>query len=98
MSHTTHRLKCLPEFFQPLWNSEKTFEVRRDDRGFRAGDHLMLAEWAEAGGYTGREITAEVTYLFSGASTLGSLLLPADVVVMALCEVSRSDAQPEARP
>jgi hypothetical protein len=92
---TTHRLKCLPEFFHALWSGEKTFEVRRDDRGFRSGDHLMLAEWDEQHGYSGREITVEVTLIMSGMVVPG-VVLPSGVVVMAIREVSR--LRPEVRP
>jgi hypothetical protein len=33
-----HDLKCLPDYFVALENGDKTFEVRRDDRGFQKGD------------------------------------------------------------
>ena len=62
----THDLKIWPEFFQPLLSGEKPFELRKDDRGFRAGDTLLLKEWTQRGGYTGREVTAMVTYVLSG--------------------------------
>lgn len=45
---TTHKLKCLPEFFRALLAGIKPFEVRRDDRGFQRGDHLQLEEWEPA--------------------------------------------------
>ncbi|KKM93917.1 hypothetical protein LCGC14_1203490, partial [marine sediment metagenome] len=34
-----------------------------DDKGFRAGDLLKFREWSKVGGYTGREITATVTFM-----------------------------------
>jgi uncharacterized protein YqfB (UPF0267 family) len=61
-----HELKCWPEFFKPILTGEKTFELRDDDRGFRAGDILHLREWTKGDGYTGREIKVEVTYLLCG--------------------------------
>lgn len=63
---TTHELKCWPEFFRHIVSGAKTFELRRDDRGYRAGDELLLREWSKSGGYTGREMQVEVTYLLSG--------------------------------
>jgi uncharacterized protein YqfB (UPF0267 family) len=62
----THELKCWPEFFEPILTGEKTFELRDNDRGFRAGDLLRLMEWIKDDGYTGREITVEITYILSG--------------------------------
>ncbi len=39
---TTHRLKTLPPFFDAVVRGDKTFEVRKDDRSFQAGDTLVL--------------------------------------------------------
>ena len=45
---------------------KKTFEARRDDRGFRAGDYLALNEWkADAGEYTGRCCLVRVTEILA---------------------------------
>jgi len=57
-----HDLKILPEYFEAIENGEKTFEVRFNDRNFAKGDVLHLREH-DADGYTGRAVTAEVTYL-----------------------------------
>jgi len=61
-----HCLKIWPEFFQPVWDDLKLFELRHDDRGYRAGDILILQEWSKDRGYTGREITVHVVYILSG--------------------------------
>lgn len=63
----THELKILAEFFAPVVSGEKTFELREDDRGFRAGDVLVLREWnPRTKEYTGRALRRRVTYLVSG--------------------------------
>jgi len=72
----THELKVWPEYFEAIVDGSKTFEVRRDDRGFQVGDTLVLREWdpnvKEAGvdwyapAYTGRELKREVTYILRG--------------------------------
>lgn len=41
-----HELKTWPQYFERLLSGEKTFEVRKDDRGFQAGDLLVLREWS----------------------------------------------------
>jgi hypothetical protein len=61
-----HALKCWPEFFKHLWSGEKTFEIRKDDRSFEAGDRLILREWTERNGYSGRWIECDVTFLLGG--------------------------------
>lgn len=61
----THALKILPEFFAVV-GREKTFEVRKDDRGFQVGDTLWLQEWTEADGYTGKDKKFAVSYILRG--------------------------------
>ncbi len=39
---TEHILKTLPEYWDAVERGEKTFEVRRDDRGFQRGDTVVL--------------------------------------------------------
>jgi hypothetical protein len=37
-----HELKTLPQYWDAIASGAKTFEVRRDDRGFQRGDFLRL--------------------------------------------------------
>jgi hypothetical protein len=39
---TEHTLKCWPVYFDAIKRGEKTFEIRKDDRGFQKGDVLVL--------------------------------------------------------
>ena len=57
-----HELKILPIYFEAVALGIKTFEVRKDDRGFDEGDILILQEWTP-NGYTEREIEVAVTYI-----------------------------------
>lgn len=57
-----HKLKILPEYFEAVKSGSKTFEVRRDDRGFQAGDTLFLQEY-ENGEYTGAGLKVIVTHV-----------------------------------
>lgn len=40
-----HELKILPEYFEKVLDGSKTFELRKDDRGFNVGDILILREY-----------------------------------------------------
>jgi len=67
---TTHDLKVWPEFFGPLQEGSKLFELRKDDRQFAEGDWLKLREWCPANimagtpaGYTGQRCLRQIAYL-----------------------------------
>lgn len=81
----THELKTWPEFYAEIAGGRKTCELRRDDgRDFRIGDHLRLREWdPDAGRYTGREVTVEVTHIMpsGNAEFLRAAIAPGFVVM-----------------
>lgn len=61
---TTHELKIWPEYYEAVVSGIKTFEIRRNDRGFKVGDTLHLREWnPETRHYTGRTVSVKVTYI-----------------------------------
>lgn len=39
---TTHRLKVLIKYADAIMNGTKTFEVRRNDRGYEVGDKIVF--------------------------------------------------------
>jgi Domain of unknown function (DUF3850) len=61
-------LKCWPGYYPDVAQGRKPFEVRRDDRvpPFHEGDTLLLREWGEDRGYTGRECKRLITYVLPG--------------------------------
>ena len=82
-SWTVHELKTLPEFYQAIVDEEKTFEIRKNDRGFKVGDYLRLKEIYSTNGkrrYTGREVTVIVRYIFDG-SNLSGIITPGFVIM-----------------
>ena len=61
---TEHHLKCWPEPFQAMWDGRKTFEFRKDDRGYQVGDVLHLREYEPDDAlYTDRQMWWRVTYV-----------------------------------
>lgn len=39
---TTHRLKVLIKYADAIMNGTKTFEVRKNDRGYKVGDEIVF--------------------------------------------------------
>ncbi len=73
-----HALKCDPDPFAATWMGLKDFELRFNDRNFRADDWVELRETKysaqEMGDgrplvYTGRGITRQISYV--GAHLVG---------------------------
>lgn len=59
-----HNLKICPQYFQPVRERKKTFEVRVNDRAFQAGDTVTLREFKpEYDVYTGAEETFVIGYV-----------------------------------
>ncbi len=76
---TTHYLKCWPEIFDAVGACRKTFEVRKNDRGYQTGDLLVLRKWSPHGATPGyikgswrcpadeaEAVRVRVTYVLSG--------------------------------
>lgn len=67
-----HILKTHPIPYAALVAGIKTFEYRKDDRGFELGDMLVLDEWVpkgdhpDGGYFTGEETVRRVTYIARG--------------------------------
>ena len=77
----THELKIMPEYFSAVQSGRKTFEVRKNDRNYQVGDHLLLEEWDnENHVFTGRAHLVSVTYILPG----GQFGIQDNYVVMAI--------------
>jgi len=64
-----HELKCWPPFWRDVYDSTKTFEIRKNDRNYEAGDILVLNEWVRnliGGHYTGATLRVHVVALWRG--------------------------------
>lgn len=68
-----HHIKTLPQYWDAVKRGDKTFEVRKDDRGFQKGDVLVLEKMTESGAYydtdyhgNKRVIRRRITYILTG--------------------------------
>lgn len=56
-----HELKIAPEYFGPVFDGIKTFEIRKNDRGYEIGDLIHLKEFDDEA-FTGKSVIMEITY------------------------------------
>ena len=93
-----HSLKTAAAYWDAIEDGEKTFEVRRDDRGFQKGDILLLRRLSNGstrtfrtnGGESSREdqaktLRARVAWILTG----GQFGVEPGYVVMSLADVKR---------
>lgn len=71
---TVHELKITPKYFVSVVEGEKTFEIRKDDRGYKVGDLLHLKEF-DRESFTGKSVLVEVTYTTAFNQEPGYLVL-----------------------
>lgn len=64
-----HQIKLGASFFEEVRRGEKTFELRKNDRGYKKGDILEMLEFSD-GKFTGRTVKVLVTYMLEEYSGL----------------------------
>lgn len=75
-----HELKILPQFFCRVKDGSKTFEVRKNDRGFQPGDTVFLNEWDQVC-FTGESLKFKIGYVLPiDAERVVFSLLPSEVL------------------
>ena len=57
-----HQIRLGESFFEDAYTNDKSFELRKNDRGYKKGDILELMEFAD-GRNTGRMVRKLVTYI-----------------------------------
>ncbi len=63
-----HELKTLEKYFNAMASGEKTFELRKNDRGFLVGHQLLLREYnPHSKSYTGRTLQWKINYVLAGS-------------------------------
>jgi len=66
-----HELKIWPEHYSLIDSNIKQFEIRRNDRDYRAGDTVHMREWnPDKYLYTGKSLRRKITCVVVGASGL----------------------------
>lgn len=60
---TTHQLKINKDFFEAVYKGVKTFEIRFNDRDYKVLDTVVLNEIDSNRVFTGRSLSATITYI-----------------------------------
>lgn len=62
----THHLKTIQPFFDEILSGDKQFELRKNDRDFKAGDTAWLEEYdSKLDAYSGRKIRCTICYVLT---------------------------------
>lgn len=64
-----HRVKILPNNFDDLY-LEKSFELRKDDRGYEVDDRILFEEW-DGEKYTGNGIVTHIKFILRDVPQYG---------------------------
>jgi len=59
----THFLKAHSCYFNDVWEGDKLFEVRVNDRNYNIEDVLVLKECDKKGNFTDRTLTCKISYI-----------------------------------
>lgn len=60
--HKIHEIKIAAMYYEDVVSGKKSFELRKNDRGYKQGDKLIMLEFKD-GKHTGRIINADITYM-----------------------------------
>lgn len=73
---TVHKLKTWPIHFYAVTAGVKNFEIRKNDRGFKDGDVLILQCFdPETQTYNGQEVARRVTYISDWDQKPGNVVM-----------------------
>ncbi|MBR2561241.1 MAG: DUF3850 domain-containing protein [Eubacterium sp.] len=64
-----HEIKLAELYYEDVAIGKKTFELRKNERGYKVGDALLMTEFA-GGRPTGRTIYADIIYILEGYTGL----------------------------
>ena len=60
--HKQHEVKLAASYYEDVVSGKKSFELRKNDRGYKQGDSLKMLEFKD-GKHTGRTIEADIIYM-----------------------------------
>jgi len=82
----THYLKTVQPYFDAVASGIKPFELRKFDRNFFEGDLLVLMEYSDTKGTSGRRVIKKISYMLEGYKGLED-----KYVILGLCEPTEAE-------
>lgn len=64
-----HELMILKKDYDLMKKGIKTFSLRENDKNYKVGDIIILKEYIDAIGYTGRKIIKQISYILDGGNS-----------------------------
>lgn len=74
-----HNVKIESVYFSEILAGKKCFEIRKNERDYKEGDHVHLMEW-DGVRYTFRKIVVRITYLTDFQQQPGYVVFGFDVL------------------
>lgn len=95
--HKQHEIKIAASYYEDVASGKKSFELRKNDRGYKEGDSLKMLEFKD-GKHTGHTIDADIIYMLEDYTGLaeGYCILGINVTAYSK-KVSETDTGREAK-
>lgn len=93
----THEVKLAASWWADVTSGKKRFELRKNDRGYKVGDKLLMQEYKD-GVYTGRSILADITYMLEEYTGLteGYAILGTELVKVSETDTAKAESEVKA--
>lgn len=62
----THEVKIQSCYYRDVVKGNKRFELRKNDRGYKVGDLMLLCEYDDSGKATGSAALCQIVYVLQG--------------------------------
>lgn len=82
-----HRVKSWSHLYDAIVRGDKTHDLRKDDRGYKVGDTMVLRRYdIEKGDYTGDNCSVLITYITSSKypCAYSSAVLDREYVILSI--------------
>lgn len=94
---TTHRLKIQEQYADAIMDGTKTFEVRKNDRGYEVGDEIVFGVVTDEGYAVGAAArhplngtTYRIDYILDGFEGLAQKYVATSVAIYKPCRFRRT--------
>lgn len=86
----THFVKSWSHFYDEILAGNKLHDLRKNDRGYKVGDHMILEKYDNIKGvYLGETQIVEITYITSNVTpyAFSSSVLPNEYCILSIRKI-----------